>query len=239
MHDVIAAWRIAAMAAYATSPVVWYACWRRRRSDLVVLAVAVHVLTFLRFFQTQFIPSDHTHGGDTGDPGTSGDIYTILVRANAIDQLGLFAIDFGTAVLFIYSAALVNVWTERAMALAVLVLLAVIYTTNISAAASWLSRLLVTAPLFAFYFAERLLRTLPVASDYMIYLAGYLFFYAAFFASAVESVHPTPLYRVVLHAVWITLTNASLALIILSISPPQRPRHLAHTKLPAVENFPT
>lgn len=204
---------IARLVLGATSICTWYACGHRKRYDLVLIAMFVHVMILWQFEETTYIESRNVIS-ETGEYET---VYTALFKISNVTKAAQFAIDWGTVALFIYSLGLADVTYERVGILVSLIILFVFTISDLAQQQPIIMRFAVTMSMFVLYLYDRFTRTLAVYINMAFYDAGFLLFYAGFILSAISTFTNDPETHIIVFVFWILFTNMGIVCIIVSV----------------------
>lgn len=195
---------------YLTSLPVWYACVKRRRFDLLLIAMFIHIVSLVHFENIRYVTGHHSEN--------VGSLFESFIGIETIKD---FAITWGVTVVLIYSCAFVSVTHERVFYFVTFNLLFLIHTVQLSRQMLIGSRVCVSAPMMLFFFYQGLLRSVFTYINAAFALAGYTLFYSGFAVSYISSFVVNAVSVCKIHALWLLFTNTGLVLIILSV-PPER-----------------
>jgi hypothetical protein len=203
-------WIWAVRVTYLTCLPVWYSCAKRRRYDLLLIAIFIYTVSLVHFENTRYMFGHHG-----SNPGW---LFELVI---GIDTVKDFAITWGVTVVLIYSCAFVSVTHERVFYFVTFNLLFLIHTVQISRQMLIGSRICVSVPMMLFFFYQGLLRSVFTYINAAFALAGYTLFYSGFAVSYMSTlvVNSTAVCKI--HVLWLLFTNAGLFLIIISV-PPER-----------------
>lgn len=212
----IAAWIVLVRISYLSSLPVWYALYRRKRPDLIVFAIVVHISAYLRFEQLEY------KIGYNAIPALDSNLaqfYMTVYKSNALEEFGTFMVSWSISVVLIYSAAFVSLVHERIFIFIVGAVLFVLQASELTHKLVIGIRLAISVPMISFFIYEKMSRIVSTYTNYTFIVSGYSLFYSGFCVAMLSSMYTNPEAVLGLHTAWVLLTNMSLVLIVLAVPP--------------------